>query len=104
MLLSALKRALRPQIVPAVMLVFVMNVSAQTFDFEHGLENWTPKGMAFDAQPVAGSHVLTDYLIPVKLKGDYWHNLTYPIGQHGDYLITTAVPRGDTSTGTLTSN
>src|SRR5712692_509952 len=69
------------------------------FDFEHGLEHWTKSGPAFGSQPIEGASVRTDRTNVVKVGGDYWRNLSYPIGHHGRYLILT----DDALKGELTS-
>lgn len=73
--------------------------AAQAFDFENTIAGWTSTGSAFDSQPVDASGLHTDQFEIVKLGGDYWRNLPYPIGQHGNYLIMTTGPQ----TGTFTS-
>src|SRR5258707_7412766 len=59
-------------------------------DFEQGLDHWTKCetcGSAFDSQPIDGSSVRTDRTKVVKVGGDYWRNLHYSTGHHGQYLI-----------------
>jgi microsomal dipeptidase-like Zn-dependent dipeptidase len=89
--------------------------------FELGLTAWEAEGDAFVDQPVTGD------VIPVrrvselkqrledKIGGNYWHDLTYPVGHQGQHWVGTAenvsnLPGGlfDTSeteerTGTLRS-
>jgi len=72
----------------------------RTWDFENGLEDWVKTGNAFDSQPIDGSSIATDRVGVVKIGGDYWRNLHYPVGQHGQFLILT----DDASVGTLKSN
>ena len=61
-----------------------------TWDFEYGLQSWTKTGSAFDSQPVNCSGVHTDFPESlVKVGGDYWRGLPYPLGQHGHCLILT---------------
>jgi microsomal dipeptidase-like Zn-dependent dipeptidase len=76
---------------------------SQTFDFESGLSGWTRTGTAFDSQPVAATQLKTHTYFTVKLGGDYWNNVTYPLGQHGEYLVTSGGEQGNSATGTLTS-
>lgn len=71
----------------------------QTFDFENTLTGWSKTGTAFDLQPVNAANVRTDQVEAGKLGGDYWRNLSYPLGQHGDHLILT----NNAGTGSLTS-
>lgn len=73
---------------------------ALTFDFEDTLSGWTKTGAAFDSQPTNAANIRTDQVGAAKLGGDYWRNLSYPVGQKGSYLILTSNP----GTGTLTSD
>src|SRR6266850_2509185 len=70
------------------------------WDFENGLQDWHASGSAFSDQPVAGANIRTERVNIVKLGGDYWQGLPYPVGQNGNNLIFTADP----SEGTLTSS
>ena len=79
-----------------IALIWLVPVSAQTppgdnsWDFENGLQGWTKTGSAFDSQPVNCSGVHTDFPAQlVKVGGDYWWGLPYPLGQHGHCLILT---------------
>jgi microsomal dipeptidase-like Zn-dependent dipeptidase len=98
--MSSIKSA---TVVLLALLATVGTVSAQTreinFDFENTLSGWTATGAAFDSQPVNGAKIRTNQIQPVKLGGDYWRDLPYPLGQHGSYLISTS----NAGTGTLTS-
>jgi microsomal dipeptidase-like Zn-dependent dipeptidase len=71
----------------------------RNFDFEDGLRDWIKSGVAFDSQPIDGAIIQTDRVNAVKLGGDYWRGISYPVGHHGHYLIMT----DDNSIGTLTS-
>lgn len=78
---------------------------AQTlFDFESGeLDGWQPSGAAFQNARVRASAVFTtSRLLKVPLGGGYWQNLPYPIGQHGEHLISTIL-KPPQSIGTFTS-
>lgn len=75
-------------------------ITDQSLDFEASLAGWTRTGSAFDLQPVNASSITTDKVGLVKLGGDYWRDLSYPLGQHGNFLIFTSNAR----TGTLTSS
>lgn len=68
-------------------------------DFEHGLDPWTKSDRAFDSQPIDGTTIRTDRTDIVKVRGDYWRNLSYTIGHHGRYFILT----DDALMGELTS-
>ena len=79
-----------------IALIWFVPVCAQTsqgdnsWDFENGLQGWTKTGSAFDSQPVNCSGVHTDFPANlVKVGGDYWWGLPYPLGQHGHCLILT---------------
>ena len=84
-------------------------------DFESGLTGWTKTGTAFDFQPTAGNAATSDTSNVVPLGGDYWKGVPYPVGQHGDFWLSTAWKRptatapagvslGDGPTGTLISS
>jgi len=68
-------------------------------DFEPGVEHWTKCGPAFVSQPIQAASVRTDRTNIVKVGGDYWRNLPYSIGHHGQHLILTE----DALKGDLTS-
>ena len=79
-----------------IALIWFVPVRAQTpqvdnsWDFEDGLQGWTKTGSAFDSQSVNCSGVNTDFPANlVKVGGDYWRGLPYPLGQHGRCLILT---------------
>lgn len=92
----------------------------ENWSFELGLRTWTRSGTAFNSQPTFGDNIhvqripeLTEQ-ISSAIGGDYWRELSYPIGQQGKYWIGTAenhpddtTPRGtmqgDGLTGTLMS-
>jgi hypothetical protein len=90
------------------------------WDFESGLSGWTATGSAFLHQPTEGDNVVAKRIatlakqIESKIGGDYWWNVTFPIGHHGSHWIGTAenhpdrtsVPgtvEGDEVTGSLVS-
>lgn len=77
--------------------------SAQTFDFEASLDGWTATGTAFDRQPIGADAFRTDDFVEIALGGDYWRGLRYPIGQHGQWLVSTVRASDDSRIGTLTS-
>jgi microsomal dipeptidase-like Zn-dependent dipeptidase len=72
-----------------------------SWDFENGLQGWTKTGSAFDSHPVNCSGVHTDFPANlVRVGGDYWWGLPYPLGQHGHCLIVTE----DRRVGSLASS
>lgn len=88
--------------------------------FESGFTGWNASGTAFASQPTCGDSVTVKRVsslkqtIEARVGGDYWLNLTYPIGHRGNYWIGTAenhpddrtVPGAtarDEATGTLIS-
>jgi microsomal dipeptidase-like Zn-dependent dipeptidase len=79
------------------------NGLAQTFDFENGLDGWTRTGTAFDAPPARADLLKSQWFAKVKLGGDYWKGLAYPLGQHGTHLITSGGEQGEAPVGSLTS-
>ncbi len=95
-------------------------LNLDNWNFEHGLTGWEQSGTAFAAQPTYGDNVQAKRVMgngnlqPMKLGGDYWHNVRYPIGNKGNRWIGTYERRpdnatklgtvqGDGPTGTLTS-
>ena len=76
---------------------------AQTFDFEEGLQGWSRTGTAFDAQPALAAGMKPQWFTTIKLGGDYWKKTSYPLGQHGRYLLTSGGEQGNSPTGTLVS-
>lgn len=102
-------------------------LAPDNWDFELGLIGWTKTstpfvgvGTAFDQQPTYGENVVarriydTRTLMEDNIGGDYWRDLTYPIGIHGKYSIGTAekrpeqadpygVTQGETPRGALRS-
>jgi microsomal dipeptidase-like Zn-dependent dipeptidase len=82
-------------------------IGAQTlFDFESGdsLDSWKATGAAFQHAVVRAADVFTTSRVLdfKKIGGAYWQNLAYPVGQHGDRLISTIL-KAPGSTGTITS-
>ena len=77
-----------------------VHLAEPNLDFEDGLRGWTPSGSAFDGQPTAAASLeTTDAAAPVRIGGDYWRGLPYPLGVSGAYLIHTS----DAGRGALTS-
>src|SRR5213594_4106994 len=52
-------------------------------DFEEGLHGWNRTGSAFASQPVNGEGFSTTRARVVRLGGDYWRDLRYPVGYQG---------------------
>jgi hypothetical protein len=90
------------------------------WDFEEGLDGWTPTGEAFANQPTLGDNVVAARvradmtLERGGIGGDYWKRVPYPIGHHLDAWVGTyenhpavasslGAVGGDGGTGTLTS-
>ncbi|HFE44551.1 MAG TPA: hypothetical protein ENJ18_03520, partial [Nannocystis exedens] len=86
--------------------------------FERGLSGWERSGTAFNNQPtyrdnVVASRVVNRSPVKVKVGGDYWQDLAFPIGHKGNSWIGTyerhpsntklGTTQGDSSKGTLTS-
>lgn len=82
------------------------------WDFEYGLKDWTRTGNAFDSQPTLGDNVHVQRVAELRdqaaefIGGDYWKDLEFPIGHHGDHWIGTAENHPDDSTppGTMQGN
>ncbi len=78
--------------------------------FETGLLKWVATGTAFANQPVEGNTVVTDRVLTRMnyssggIGGDYWKNISYPIGIKGNNWIGTYENgNGDAPTGSITS-
>jgi hypothetical protein len=74
--------------------------AAVIFDFEDGIADWQQEGRAFNGQPYCGE-ISSTIFAPSKLGGNYWKGLPYPLGQHGNCLLTT-IRKSDRAEGTLT--
>ncbi len=68
---------------------------AQTlaWDFEDGtFHGWTQTGKAFAGQPVCkrpgDAEMSSTRFVEDRIGGDYWQGLEYPLGQHGDCVVT----------------
>ncbi len=92
----------------------------ENWSFELGLRTWTRNGAAFNSQPTVGDNIQVHRIpelvqqIEDAIGGDYWRDLSYPIGQRGTHWIGTAenhpddttpqgTMQGDSLTGTLMS-
>jgi microsomal dipeptidase-like Zn-dependent dipeptidase len=88
--------------------------------FEHGLLGWERTGEAFEAQPTFGDNVLAHRVVnpstgfTMPLGGDYWREVSFPVGHKGQRWVGTYERRpnallapgsiqGDAPRGTLTS-
>jgi hypothetical protein len=87
---------------PIAALFLAVPLFGQTFDFENGIADWKQSGEAFQHQPYCKAITSTTFTTS-KVGGSYWKNLAYPLGQHGNCLVTTIARPFDTPTGTLTS-
>jgi microsomal dipeptidase-like Zn-dependent dipeptidase len=73
-------------------------------DFEQGLRGWTASGDAFDPSASDSNALETsDQVVPaalIKLGGDYWRGVRYPLAGAGTHLVRST----DAGQGTLTSD
>jgi hypothetical protein len=79
------------------------------FNFELGkqsLAEWTKEGTAFNNQPTYGHNVVirremdnpqNPFRVKIPLGGDYWKDLSLPVGHKGKFWIGTYENRGDSS-------
>ncbi len=79
------------------------------FNFEKGksaLEDWAREGTAFNNQPAYGHNVVirremdnaqNPFRIKIILGGDYWKDLSLPVGHKGKYWIGSYENRSDSS-------
>ena len=84
-------------------------VAITGFNFEQGkasLSNWTKEGTAFNNQPTYGNNVLVrremdnpvnPFKVNIALGGDYWKDLSLPIGHKGKYWIGSFENRSDST-------
>jgi len=96
------------------------DLKLDNWGFERGLSNWTKTGSAFNDQPTLGDNVAAHRIKngstgqSMPLGGDYWRDVTFPVGHKGTRWIGTYEKRpnnsvapgtvaGDGRTGTLTS-
>src|SRR5260370_790419 len=74
-------------------------------DFEEGLHGWHATGAAFAGQPVKGDSFSTNRTSAMRLGGDYWRDLQFPVGDHGKrFIFTLESEGGDQATGSLISD
>ena len=79
-----------------------------TWDFENdAFRGWTQTGNAFAGQPVCkrdqDSEMRSDPFADRRLGGDYWQGLEYPLGQHGNCVVTSSLKIPNPQPWTLTS-
>jgi microsomal dipeptidase-like Zn-dependent dipeptidase len=96
--------------IPALVLIAAFCAVGQTltWDFEDAaLGGWTQTGEAFAGQPFckpAGhAEMPSDRFADSHLRGDYWQGLEYPLGQHGNCVVTTVLKTAGAGPSSLTS-
>ena len=84
-------------------------IALNGFNFENGklsLAGWTREGTAFNNQPTYGHNVVirremdnpqNPFRVNITLGGDYWKDLSLPIGHKGKYWIGSFENRGDSA-------
>ena len=79
-----------------------------TWDFEDAaLSGWTQTGNAFVGQPfckpTGHAEMPSGRFADSRLRGDYWQGLEYPLGQHGNCVVTSLLKTAPAESSTLTS-
>jgi microsomal dipeptidase-like Zn-dependent dipeptidase len=92
----------------ALMAAFCAGGQTLPWDFEDGdLRGWTQTGEALTGQPVCkrpqDAEMRSDYFADHRLGGDYWQGLEYPLGQHGNCVVTSSVKVPASEPWSLTS-
>lgn len=87
---------------------FSANAQTLTWDFEDGaFQGWTQTGNAFAGQPLCKRadkpEMPSERFADRRLGGDYWQGLDYPLGQHGNCVVTSLQKAPDAEPSTLTS-
>jgi microsomal dipeptidase-like Zn-dependent dipeptidase len=87
---------------------FCCNAQPLTWDFEDGdLPGWTQTGNAFAGQPFCkgadDAEMPSDRFADRRLGGDYWQGLEYPLGQHGNCIVTSLLKIAGPEPWSLTS-
>jgi microsomal dipeptidase-like Zn-dependent dipeptidase len=88
--------------------VFCASGQTLTWDFEDGaFSGWTQTGKAFAGQPFCkradDSEMPSARFADSRLGGDYWQGLEYPLGQHGNCVVTSLLKTADAEPWSLTS-
>jgi len=71
-------------------------LAGDNWDFELGLVGWAAEGVAFGALPITGDAVPLERIpevatdIAATIGGDYWKQVTFPVGHHGSNWVGTA--------------
>jgi microsomal dipeptidase-like Zn-dependent dipeptidase len=81
---------------------------AHTWDFEDAaFRGWTQTGKAFAGQPFCkrahDAEMPSSRFADSRLGGDYWQGLDYPLGQHGNCIVTSLLKIPDAEPWSLTS-
>jgi microsomal dipeptidase-like Zn-dependent dipeptidase len=79
-----------------------------TWDFEDDVfRGWTQTGKAFAGQPFCkraqDAEMPSERFADSRLGGDYWKGLQYPLGQHGNCVVTSLLKIADAEPWSLTS-
>src|SRR5262249_33026768 len=83
--------------IKAVMIIIAAVYSGRaqtlTWDFEDGVfPGWTQTGKAFAGQPVCkrpqDPEMPSAWFADARLGGNYWQGLAYPLGQHGNCVVS----------------
>ncbi len=79
-----------------------------TWDFEDDVfRGWTQTGRAFAGQPLCkraqDAEMPSERFADSRLAGDYWKGLQYPLGQHGNCLVTSLLKIADAEPWSLSS-
>jgi microsomal dipeptidase-like Zn-dependent dipeptidase len=87
---------------------FCGNAQAIAWDFEEpAFPGWTQTGKAFAGQPFCkrprDSQMPSTRFADSRLGGDYWQGLDYPLGQHGNCIVTSLLKAPDAEPWSLTS-
>jgi microsomal dipeptidase-like Zn-dependent dipeptidase len=80
----------------------------QTWDFEDAaFRGWTQTGKAFAGQPLCkrsrDAEMSSSRFSDSHLGGDYWQELDYPLGQHGNCVVSSQLKIPGAGTWSLTS-
>ena len=91
----------------ALLTSFSAGAQTLTWDFEDVFHGWTQTGKAFAGQPFCKptheAEMPSDRFTDSRLGGTYWQGLDYPLGQHGNCIVTSLLKLPDTEPWSLTS-